>query len=106
MNKFINPCDTMNAMIEQLRIDINRLQRKANSYHNLWSYLGQLEEYYDDLIPDYKWDRLYSLWAKVADRCSEYEQAASNLQTYADSLAYTLDDIQDEYSFLKDYTKR
>ena len=101
--KVTNPINkSLPAMLEQLRADKIRFERKAEFYDLLWRKLQDLEEVYDDTVPYSKWDKFYKLWKVAADRCGKYERIAFDLSTYIENLEYTLQEVDELYEYLNE----
>lgn len=88
------------VMIERLRQDKIRFEKKAEFYELLWQKLEELESIYDETISESKWNKLYQIWRIASERCDKYNRIASDIAICIDSMEYTIQDVIDIYDYI------
>lgn len=98
-----NPINnSLPALLERLKTDKVRFERKADFYDSLWRKLESFEGIYDDTTPYSKWEKLYKLWKVAADRCGKYERVVFDLSTYIENIEDTLYEVEELYAYINE----
>lgn len=100
MRKEIINLEGINAVIERMQKDINRLEEKAEFYGNIWEKCQQLENAFDDDTPTEYINHVYSIWAIASDREQKVQYLIKELKTQITILKRTVPTISELYEYM------